>query len=98
MGTFMAMGLWGIILVGLVNLFVRSEALSLGVSAVAVIVFAGLTAYDAQKIHAMALEYTGGPGGHELERKGAIFGALTLYLDFINLFLSLLRIFGNRRS
>lgn len=98
LGTFMAMGLWGIILASVVNLFVKSSALSFGTSLVAIVVFAGLTAYDAQRIRAMAVQYSGGPGGYELERKGAVFGALSLYLDFINLFLSLLRIFGRRRD
>ena len=98
LGTFMAMGLWGIILVSLVNIFIRSESLSLGTSAIAILVFSGLTAYDAQKIKSLAAQYSQGPGNDQAERKGAIFGALTLYLDFVNLFLSLLRIFGNRRN
>lgn len=98
LGTFMAMGLWGIILTSVVNLFVKSSALSFGTSVVAIVIFSGLTAYDAQRIRAMAVRYGGGPGGYELERKGAIFGALSLYLDFINLFLSLLRIFGSRKE
>jgi FtsH-binding integral membrane protein len=84
--------------VGLVNLFVQSDALSLGLSAVGVIIFAGLTAHDAQRIRMLARQYAGGRLGAEEEGKGAIFGALTLYLNFINLFLNLLRLFGNRRD
>lgn len=98
MGTFFGMGIWGLVLVGLVNIFVRSESLSLGLSAAGVLIFAGLTAYDAQKIRALAYQYSDGSYGTEEEGKGAILGALTLYLNFINLFLNLLRLFGNRRD
>jgi len=97
-GTFVGMGLWGLILLGIVNMFVQSSALSLGLSAVGVIVFSGLTAYEAQKIRLLANQYAGGRQGSEEEGKGAIFGALSLYLNFINLFLSLLRLFGSRRD
>jgi FtsH-binding integral membrane protein len=96
-GTFMAMGIWGLILVGLVNMFVQSSALSLGTSVAGVIIFSGLAAYDAQKIKAIAYASTTGGMSAEAD-KGAIFGALALYLDFINLFLSLLRLFGERRD
>jgi FtsH-binding integral membrane protein len=91
-GSFVGMGLWGLILCGFVNMFMRSEALSMGLG-----VFAGLTAYDAQKIRAMAYQSTLG-GTRSDSDKGAVFGALMLYLNFINLFLSLLRLFGNRRD
>lgn len=93
-GSFLTMGLIGIILASLVNLFFRSEAIYWLVTYVGIIVFVGLAAYDAQKIKAMALQ---GFGDEESERKGAVIGALQLYLDFINLFLMLLRIFGRRR-
>ena len=96
MGTFVGMGIWGLILVGFANLFIRSEALSLGASVAGVLIFSGLTAHDAQKIRSLAYQYAG--GYDEDERKGAIFGALTLYLNFLNLFLNLLRLFGNRRN
>lgn len=89
-GSFLFMGLIGVVIASLVNIFTRSSAVSWIISAVGVIVFTGLTAYDTQKIKAMA---TSGVGG----RKPAILGALTLYLDFINLFLMLLRLLGNRR-
>ena len=96
-GTFVGMGLWGLILVGVVNMFVRSEALSMGLSAIAVVVFSGLTAYDAQRIRAMAYASTLG-GSTQDGDKSAIMGALMLYLNFINLFWALLRLFGNRRE
>ena len=95
MGQFMIMGLIGIIIASVVNIFVRSSGMSLIVSYIGVIVFVGLTAYDTQKLRTMALSQPEGLDGATI-RKGAILGALTLYLDFINLFLMLLRILGNR--
>jgi hypothetical protein len=94
-GGFMAMGLIGIIIASLVNLFLRSPAMYMIISYIGVIVFVGLTAYDTQHLKNMAMTQ---PDGVEaaVVRKGAILGALKLYLDFINLFLMLLRIFGNR--
>jgi FtsH-binding integral membrane protein len=89
-GSFLFMGLIGVVIASLVNIFTQSSAASWIISAVGVIVFTGLTAYDTQKIKAMAA--TGAEG-----RKPAILGALTLYIDFINLFLMLLRLLGNRR-
>ncbi len=95
-GGFLFMGLIGIIIASLVNLFLRSSAMYMIISYIGVFVFVGLTAYDTQKIKNMALTQ---PAGLEAGavRKGAILGALSLYLDFINLFLMLLRIFGARR-
>jgi hypothetical protein len=95
MGQFMFMGLIGIIIASVVNLFVRSSGMSLIVSYIGVVVFVGLTAYDTQKLRTMALSQPDGLDGGTI-RKGAILGALTLYLDFINLFLMLLRILGSR--
>jgi FtsH-binding integral membrane protein len=95
MGQFMFMGLIGIVIASVVNLFVRSSGMSLLVSYIGVIVFVGLTAYDTQKLRTMALSQPEGLDGGTI-RKGAILGALSLYLDFINLFLMLLRILGNR--
>jgi FtsH-binding integral membrane protein len=89
-GSFLFMGLIGVVIASVVNIFVGSSAVSWVVSAVGVLVFTGLTAYDTWKIKAMAAQGTEG-------RKPAILGALTLYLDFINLFLMLLRFTGNRR-
>jgi len=95
MGQFMFMGLIGIVIASVVNLFIRSSGMSLIVSYIGVIVFVGLTAYDTQKLRTMALSQPDGLDGGTI-RKGAILGALTLYLDFINLFLMLLRILGSR--
>jgi len=94
-GQFLFMGLIGIVIASVVNLFIRSSGVSLIVSYIGVIVFVGLTAYDTQKLRTMALTQPAGIDGATL-RKGAILGALTLYLDFINLFLMLLRIMGSR--
>ena len=94
-GGFMTMGLIGIIIASVVNIFLRSSAMYMIISYIGVIVFVGLTAYDTQHLKNMAMTQ---PDGLEagVVRKGAILGALKLYLDFINLFLMLLRIFGNR--
>lgn len=89
-GSFLFMGLIGIVIASVVNIFVGSSAVSWVVSGIGVIVFTGLTAYDTWKIKEMAAQGIEG-------RKPAIIGALTLYLDFINLFLMLLRFTGNRR-
>lgn len=94
-GQFMVMGLIGIVIASLVNLFLRSSGMAMIISYVGVIVFVGLTAYDTQKLKHMALSQPAGLDSGVV-RKGAIIGALTLYLDFINLFLMLLRIMGNR--
>ncbi|MBW2610709.1 MAG: Bax inhibitor-1/YccA family protein, partial [Deltaproteobacteria bacterium] len=96
-GGFLMMGLIGIIIASLVNMFMRSSAMSMIISYIGVIVFVGLTAYDTQKIKNMALTQPAGVDG-AVVRKGAILGALSLYLDFINLFLMLLRIFGTARD
>jgi hypothetical protein len=97
LGGFLFMGLIGIIIASVVNWFVRSSAMSMIVSYIGVFVFVGLTAYDTQKIKNMALAQPAGMDGAVI-RKGAILGALSLYLDFINLFLMLLRIFGQSRD
>lgn len=94
MGNFLIMGLWGIILASIVNIFMRNSAVDFAVSVIGVLVFAGLTAYDTQKLRAMG---ESAPLDDSLAiRRGAILGALTLYLDFVNMFLMLLRLFGNR--
>jgi len=97
LGGFFMMGLIGIIIATLVNLFIRSSAMTMVISYIGVFVFVGLTAYDTQKIKNMALTQPDGLDGSVI-RKGAILGALSLYLDFINLFLMLLRIFGGSRD
>jgi hypothetical protein len=97
LGGFLTMGLIGIIIATIVNIFLKSSALHMAISYIGVFVFIGLTAYDTQKIKNMALSQ---PDGLEagVIRKGAILGALALYLDFINLFLFLLRILGGKRG
>ena len=92
-GSFLMMGLIGIIIASVVNMFLQSSAMHLIISVVGVLVFVGLTAYDTQKIKSLYME----SDGAEVTSKKAIMGALTLYLDFINLFLMLLRLFGDRR-
>jgi hypothetical protein len=92
-GSFLFMGLIGVVIAMVVNVFLRSTALQMALSVMGVIVFTGLAAYDTQKIRAF---YVYGEDGTVAGKK-AILGALALYLDFLNLFLSLLRIFGNRR-
>jgi len=94
-GGFMMMGLIGIIIASLVNLFIRSSAMHMIISYIGVLVFVGLTAYDTQHLKTMAVSQPADIGASAV-RKGAILGALKLYLDFINLFLMLLRILGNR--
>lgn len=95
-GTFCTMGLWGFIILMLLSIFIpslRSNTMQLFMGAIGVIIFSGLTAYDTQKIKTLYLTN----GGAVSEGKQAVMGALTLYLDFINLFLSLLRLMGDRR-
>ena len=92
-GSFLFMGLIGIIIAMLVNLFLASTALQFAISVIGVLIFAGLTAYDTQQIKEM---YYVGDDGTVAGRK-AVMGALRLYLDFINLFMMLLQLFGDRR-
>lgn len=96
MGSFLFMGLIGMILAAVVNMFLSSPMLSWVISGLGVLIFTGLTAYDVQKISRMG-EQGIMDGGEAAIRKGAILGALALYLDFINLFLSLLHFLGDRR-
>lgn len=95
-GSFLMMGVIGIVIASLVNLFMASSALNFAISVVGVLLFTGLTAYDVQKLKNAYLSSAGLDG--EISRKMAISGALTLYLDFINLFIMLLRLFGSRRD
>ena len=92
-GSFLMMGLIGIIIDSVVNIFLKSSAMHFIISILGVLIFVGLTAYDTQKIKNMYLA----SDGNEVMSKKAIMGALTLYLDFINLFIMLLRLFGQRR-
>jgi len=95
-GSFLFMGLIGIIIAMVVNIFLASSMMSWVISGIGVIIFTGLTAYDVQQISRMG-EQGIMDGGEAVIRKGAIMGALRLYLDFINLFLMLLRFMGDRR-
>jgi uncharacterized protein len=91
-GTFLFMGLVGLIIASIVNIFLKSDAMSFVISAVGVLIFAGLTAYDTQKLKEMYFE---GDTRDTMSKKITM-GALTLYMDFINLFMYLLRFLGNR--
>jgi FtsH-binding integral membrane protein len=93
-GSFLMMGLIGIVIASLVNIFIGSSALQFAISIIGVIVFVGLTAYDTQRTKEMYLESDTG----EIAGKKAVLGALALYLDFINLFMMLLQLFGHRRN
>ena len=93
LGSFLMMGLIGIIIASIVNIFMKSSMMYFVISILGVLIFVGLTAYDTQKIKNMYLASDTG----EVMGKKAVMGALTLYLDFINLFIMLLRLFGQRR-
>lgn len=93
-GTFLIMGVVGLIVASIVNLFIGSGPLSLAISVIGVLLFAGLTAYDTQKIKSMYFYVQ----GTDMMGKTVVMGALTLYLDFINMFLFLLRLFGSQRN
>ena len=92
-GTFLIMGVVGLLVAMIANMFIKSSALGLAISAIGVLLFAGLTAYDTQKIKSMYAYVA----GTDMMGKTAIMGALTLYLDFINMFQFLLSFMGNRR-
>jgi FtsH-binding integral membrane protein len=92
-GTFLIMGVVGILVAMVVNMFLKSSAMALAISAIGVLLFAGLTAYDTQRIKSMYFHVQ----GSEMVGKTVIMGALTLYLDFINMFQFLLSFMGNRR-
>lgn len=94
MGSLLMMALFGIIIAAVVNMFLRSDTMSYVISFISVIVFTGLTAYDVQKLKEIGVT---SEAGSESTAKMSIMGALTLYLDFINLFLALLRLFGSRK-
>lgn len=95
LGSILMIGLIGILIASLVNMFLKSDTMSYIVSIIGVVVFTGLTAYDVQKLKNIGEQVA---TGTETAQKMALMGALTLYLDFINLFLMLLRLFGGRRD
>ena len=94
-GSFLIMGVLGIIVASLVNLFMQSSALNFAISIISVLLFTGLTAYDTQRIKDVYFQVS---GSNEMAEKISVYGALTLYMDFINLFVALLRLFGDRKS
>jgi len=96
-GTFLIMGVIGLIVASIVNIFLASTALQWAISTLGVLIFAGLTAYDTQQIKNEYLGMRSMPGGGAYLEKGAVMGALRLYLDFINLFMFMLQFLGNRQ-
>ena len=94
MGSFLMMGLFAIIISMIVNIFLKSPALYFAISIIGSLIFIGLTAYDTQRIKQTYYQFA---GNSELSNKMAVVGALNLYMDFINLFIMLLRLFGERR-
>jgi FtsH-binding integral membrane protein len=93
MGTFLIMGVVGLLVAMVINLFLQSSAMSMAISAIGVLLFAGLTAYDTQRIKSIYYQVQ----DSEMLGKTAILGALSLYLDFINMFQFLLSFMGDRR-
>ena len=92
MGTFLIMGVIGLLVAMVINIFLQSSVMDLAISAIGVLIFAGLTAYDTQKIKSMYAQVA----GTDMMGKTVVMGALSLYLDFINMFMFLLRFMGNR--
>lgn len=92
-GKYLGMAIWGLIIASLLNFLLKSNGLSWLISFATVIIFTGLTAYDSQRI----LQASNYANGSDTFKKAAVFGALQLYLDFINMFLALLRLFGRRK-
>ncbi len=95
MGMVFTMGLWGLLIAMVINIFTQSSAFEMLISIVAVILFTGITAYDVQQIKFLGMQMI---GQGEAEDKAALVGALKLYLDFINLFIHLLHLLGNRKN
>ena len=93
MGSFMIMAVWGIVIASIVNIFMKSSGLYFAISFISVIAFTGLTAYDTQRIRQLYLE----ANGSDTAGRKAIAGALSLYMDFINIFIALLNLMGERR-
>lgn len=94
-GSFLMMGVMGIVIASLLNIFMQSSALGFAISILSVVLFTGLTAYDVQRIKEIYFQVS---GSKEDESKMAVYGALQLYMDFINLFIALLRFFGDRKE
>jgi hypothetical protein len=92
-GHFLVMGVWGLMVAMIVNIFLASSGLNFAISLLGVLIFTGLTAYDTQAIKSMYLQ----SDGRDIAAKKSVMGAVRLYLDFVNLFLFMLRFMGNRR-
>jgi FtsH-binding integral membrane protein len=97
MGSFLIMGLWGVVLASLLNMFLHSSGIQFAVSIIGVVVFTGLTAYDTQRIKVSYSQFAYAEGQDGAARR-SVYDALSLYLNFINLFMLLLQLTGNRRS
>ncbi len=97
-GSFLIMGVIGLIIAIIVNIFLASPAIQFAISFLGVLIFSGLTAYDTQKIKATYLQMAGHPDGQAWLGKAAIMGALNLYLDFVNIFMFLLQLMGGSRD
>jgi FtsH-binding integral membrane protein len=95
-GSFLFMGVIGLVVASIINIFIASSALMFAISALGVLIFAGLTAYDTQRLKVEYLHFAQVPGGQEWLAKSAIMGALSLYINFINMFMMLLQLFGSR--
>lgn len=95
-GSFLFMGVVGLVIASVINIFLASSALMFAISAIGVLIFAALTAYDTQRLKVEYLHFAQVPGGQEWLEKSAIMGALSLYINFINMFMMLLQLFGNR--
>jgi FtsH-binding integral membrane protein len=93
MGSFLMMGLFGLIIAMVVNIFMQSSAMQFAISVIGVLIFAGLTAYDTQRLK---LQYDYVAGNTAAMSRATLMGALSLYLNFINMFMMLLSLFGNR--
>ena len=96
-GSFLVMALIGIIIASIVNIFLKSSGMGFAISVLSVLIFTGLTAYDVQRIKEMFYHYQSGQIDDEGIKKVALMGAFSLYLDFINIFIHLLHIFGDRK-
>jgi len=94
MGSFLMMGVIGIVIAGIVNIFLGSSVLQMAISAITVLVFTGLTAFDTQRIKSEF--YEGDPA--DIQTKQAVFGAVSLYLNFVNIFMALLQLFGQKNE
>ena len=97
LGSICGMAIWGLIIASLLNIFWPSSKAGFIISIAGILIFVGLVAYDTQKIKQLAFASGEGAFDEETGKKYAIFGALTLYLDFVNLFLYILRLLGNRK-